>query len=417
MLTDDFIRQLMNVGEVDILVGLPTFDNARSIEPVVQAIQAGILSNFPRERAVIINADGGSRDGTPDIVTRASIDDVRRSYNGRTLRTLHSITATYAKSPSSNAALRTILSAAELLRAKACAVIQPESTDMTPEWIPRLLNPVYREQLDFVTPIYRRHKFEGLLMRNLVYPMTRALFGQRIREPYASEFGFSGELGNHFLGQDIWTHESGRFGAEMDLTISALAGNYRIGQSFLGTKSRTEPQSEDLLPAIRQTAGSIFFALDTTFNVWSGKSGSSPIPTLGAESDVTFEPIRINSGRLREMFSVGVAELEPVLETILSAPTLSALQQISAEGENDFLYPNDLWVKTVYEFAASYHKTVMSRDHIIQALVPLYRGMIFTCLKQNADSTAADVESATENLCCEFERLKPYLLQLWNGGM
>lgn len=117
------------------------------------------------------------------------------------------------------------------------------------------------------------------------------------------------------------------------------------------------------------------------------------------------------------MFSVGIAELEPVLKTILSATTLSALQQIAAENERNFLYPNDLWVKTVYEFAASYHKSVMSRDHIIQALVPLYRGMMFTCLRQNEDSDAAEFETATENLCCEFERLKPYLMQLWNGGM
>ena len=76
VLTDDLVRQLINVGEVDILVGLPTHNNARSVEPVVHAIQAGLLQGFPRERVVIVNADGGSRDGTPDLVTGASIDKV-----------------------------------------------------------------------------------------------------------------------------------------------------------------------------------------------------------------------------------------------------------------------------------------------------------------------------------------------------
>src|SRR5947209_5059487 len=79
VLTDDFLRQLINVGEVDILVGVPTHNNSSTIAGVIQAIQAGLLQAFPRERAAIINADGGSRDGTRELVAAASIDDVRRA--------------------------------------------------------------------------------------------------------------------------------------------------------------------------------------------------------------------------------------------------------------------------------------------------------------------------------------------------
>src|ERR1700720_1841096 len=70
-LTDDFLRQLINVGEVDILVGVPTHNNAKTVGAIVETIQAGILKFFPRERAAIINADGGSRDGTPELVVSA----------------------------------------------------------------------------------------------------------------------------------------------------------------------------------------------------------------------------------------------------------------------------------------------------------------------------------------------------------
>ena len=69
----------------------------------------------------------------------------------------------------------------------------------------------------------------------------------------------------------------------------------------------------------------------------------------------------------------------------------------------------------MYEFAASYHKAVMSRDHIVQALVPLYRGRMFTFLVENRTASAAEVGNNIESLCLEFERLKPYLLELWNG--
>jgi len=115
------------------------------------------------------------------------------------------------------------------------------------------------------------------------------------------------------------------------------------------------------------------------------------------------------------MFSAGVIELESVLKSILTSETLSELQQLARADEDEFRFHSELWVKTVYEFAASYHNAVMSRDHIVQALVPLYRGRMFTFLVENRTASAAEVGNNIESLCLEFERLKPYLLELWNG--
>ena len=123
LFTDDFLRQLINVGEVDIVVGLPTHNNAKTVEPVIRAVQAGLLKCFPRERAVIINADGGSQDGTPDLVLGTSIDDAWNASKVFALRTLHSISTRYARTPEPGTALRTILAAADLLRAKSGANI------------------------------------------------------------------------------------------------------------------------------------------------------------------------------------------------------------------------------------------------------------------------------------------------------
>src|SRR6266849_7095872 len=257
-LTDDFLRQLINVGEVDILVGLPTHNNAKTIGPIVNTIQSGILQAFPRERAVIINVDGGSRDGTPELVTGGSIDDVRPASNLYALRTLHAISTKYASSPASEVAFRTILAAAELLRAKACVVISPESANIEPEWLSKLLRPIYRDGFDLVTPTYRRHKLEGLLITNLLYPMTRALYGLSIREAYSLEFGFSGRLGSQFLEQNVWSDGTGETGVELRFTLAAITGRYRICQSFLGEKEHIERRAADLVPALRQTAGALF---------------------------------------------------------------------------------------------------------------------------------------------------------------
>jgi hypothetical protein len=413
LLTDDFLRQLINVGEVDILVGLPTHNNAKTIEPVIRAIQAGILKCFPRERAVIINADGGSQDGTPEVVIGASIDDAQSASKQYALRTLHSISTQYARTPQHGTALRTVLAAADLLRAKACVVVSPDSTTIEPEWLQRLVHPVYNENFDLVSPIYRRQKFEGVLMRNLLYPMTRAIYGFRIREPYASEFAISGRLATDFLTKETWNDDWGKNGAEICLTITAITGKYRVCQSFLGTKAQPDRSASDVVAAMRRTVGALFSLLDSNVPLWSTIAGSQPVPTLGAQSEVMVEPVRINRKRLREMFATGVAQLEPVLRSILSASTLSELQRIAALDGSGFHYPAEVWARTVFEFAASYHRSVISRDHIVQALVPLYRGRTLSFLLENRDASGEDMERNVESLCGEFERLKPYLLEVW----
>ena len=396
-------------------MGVPTYNNAGTVGQVVQAIRAGLIKYFPRERAVVINVDGGSRDSTQELVRGASINDLQHTADLYALRTMHCISTRYPDGPSNGTALRSILAAADLLRASAVAVVSPESTSVEPEWIERLLRPVYRDSIDFITPVYRRHKFEGLLMRNLVYPMTRAMYGLRVREPFAAEFAFSGRLGSHFLGQEIWNHEEGRSGAEICLTISAIAGGFRLAESFLGVKSRSDSRSVDLVDAMRQVVGGLFWSMETNLAGWSSDGNAKPVPALGGAQELTFEAIRVNRKRLYHLFRSGVGELEPILKSILSAQTLSEIQGAATVPEDTFRFADQLWAKTVYEFAASYHKAVISRDHIIQALVPLYRGKAYTFLMQNREASGEEIESNVEALCVAFEGMKPYLRELWNG--
>lgn len=414
VLTDDFLRELMNVGEVDILVGVPTYNSAATVGQVVQAIRGGLLKYFPRERAVIINADGGSRDDTQELVRAASISDMQNAAHPQALRTLHSISTHYQGEPGSSRALYTMLAAADLLHPAACAIIAADST-IEPDGIPRLLQPVYHDKLDLITPVYRRHKFDGLLIRNLIYPVIRALYSKCVREPYASEFAFSGRLGTYLFGCDVWSEDLGFAGSELFLTVAAINDGFRLAQAFLGSKNTLDHGPADLVRAMRDTVGPLFWTLEHKPPARPTESNGDFVLTIGGNAEITLEPRRINRKRLYQMFVDGVVELEPILKSILSAGTLAELKQLAAISESDFCYSDDLWVKTVYEFAASYHKAVISRDHIIQALAPLYRGKIHTFLGENRDSGSEQVEQHVDALCLTFTRFKPYLGELWNG--
>jgi glucosylglycerate synthase len=416
ILSDDFVRELINVGEVDIVVGVPTYNDSTTVGHVVQAIRAGLLQYFPRARAVIINADGGSRDGTQDLVRAASISDMNVSADVHALRTLHSISTQYEGGPANGIALHTILAGAELLQAKACAVISPESTMMEPQWVERLLSPVIRDAVDMVLPVYRRHKFDGLLIRNLIYPLTRAVYGCAVREPFPSDFAFSGVLGNNFSAQDIWTQEQGRSGTELWLAISAVASRCRITQSFLGTKARPENAPTDLVKAMRESAGTLFASMETFATAWNSEREPLEAPCKGCQPAVSLEPLRLNRKRLYQMFTFGMGELEPVFLSILTPETHAELKRLAGLPEDKFEFAPEIWVRTVYEFAAAYHRAVIGRDHVVQALVPLFRGRAVTFLTQNREASAEEVENNIESLCQTFEREKPYLLQSWNGG-
>jgi hypothetical protein len=253
-------------------------------------------------------------------------------------------------------------------------------------------------------------------MRGLLYPMTRAIYGYRVREPYASEFAISGRLATDFLSKEIWQDEWGRIGPELSLTVTAITANYRVCQVFLGTKAPPGRGAGDLVGAMRRTVGALFASLDSHYPLWSTITGSQPVPTLGAPAENTPDMARVNRKQLREMFVAGMAQLEPVFRSILSDSTLTELRKIASLQVGQFRYPAELWAKTVFEFVASYHKSVINRDHIVQALVPLYRGRTLSFLQENRDGSWEDLENNVESLCGEFERQKPYLLQVWGNG-
>lgn len=415
LLSDEFLRQLINVGEVDILIGLPTHNNAATIQPVTRAIQAGILKCFPRDRAVIINADGGSRDGTPQMVTGVSIDDVWNASKVYALRTLHAISTEYGTSPEPARALRTILAAADLLQAKVCVIISADEATIEPDWLQRLVKPVYRDSFDLALPIYQRQRFEGLLMRNVLYPMVRSIYGYSVREPFAYDFAISARLAADFLNQNLWEQDWVRVGPEISLTIAAITGNYRICEAFLGIRAHTDPSATDLVLALRRTVGALFASLDPNFALWSKITASQPVPSIDGHIEIAPEAVNINRERLRDMFANGVSELDPVFQYILSPPSLAELHKIATLNVDEFRYPPELWARTIFEFAASFHQSVINRDHIIQALGPLFRGRALSFLLEISDASEEQIEKNVENLCGEFERLKPYLLEVWNG--
>ena len=417
-LTDDLLRQLIGVGEVDLLVGIASHSNAGKTSNDLDAIERTFQQNFTRQRAVIVSIGGGDKITEEPAPVGSGNGTEKRLLSGRptSLRTVHRVTPDFSLPPSPGVALRTILAAADLLRARASAVVSPATTNLTPDWISNLLRPVYQEEFDFVAPLYTRHRFQGLLARNLLYPMGRAVFGCRIRELYSDEWGFSGRLASVCLNKDVWHEEHIGTRPEAWMALSAISSDFRCCQTFLGPKLQPTAGSQtDIVEIFRQTVGNLFWCMESMQTAWLDGPRLDPVQTFGPDHDLTLEPTDLNRHRIFEMFRNGVTELEPILSTILDSDTHAGIKSIVLLDEGKFKFPSDLWVRTVYDFAASYHHDVINRDHLVQALAPLYRGVTLSFLLEHSDSTSAEMETVTEELCVEFERQLPYLNEKWKA--
>lgn len=415
-LAPELQTQLETLQQADLVVGIPSFNNVRTIPHVVRAVQVGLAKFFPGVRAVIVNSDGGSTDGTQQAVQEASLEEYRPLLAAHPVYPIHRIVTPYHGIPGKGSALRTVFQVATALNAKACAVVDSDLRSIEPAWMDLLLSPQLHEGFDFVAPLYLRHKYDGTITNSIVYPLTRSLYGRRVRQPIGGDFGFSGKLARHYLEQDVWDSDVARFGIDAWMTTTAITDGFKVCQAFLGAKIHdAKDPALDLSHMLRQVVGAVFGLMENRETSWKAVQGSLPVPLFGMEHAVGLEPVRVDPDRMVSLFRTGQRELETIWHQILRPEVARDLKRLESGAPSDFRFPPDLWIQTLYDFAVAFHRRVMDREHILQALTPLYLGRIASFVRETEEASAEDVEVLQEQLCLRFETMKPELIRLWDA--
>jgi hypothetical protein len=57
----------------------------------------------------------------------------------------------------------------------------------------------------------------------------------------------------------------------------------------------------------------------------------------------------------------------------------------------------------------------MNREHLLRSLTPLFLGRTASFINETVDADADQVEDVIEGTCQEFESLKAYLVERWDG--
>jgi hypothetical protein len=447
-LTPAIRDEIARLGRADIMVGIPSFKNAATIGYVVRAAHAGLVQYFPDLKPVLVNSDAGSPDGTQRVVVETEPPDyVESILLVRPTNKLDRVTITYPEIDGvggKGAALRTIFEIAAALEVQALVVVDSDLRSIVPEWIELLAGPILKGGYDFVAPLYARYKYDGTITNTVTYPLTRALYGHRIRQPIGGDFGVSGDLVRHYLELDDWTEDISKFGIDIWMTTSALTGGFAVCQARLGAKVHDpKDPGSDLGPMFRQVVGTILRLAAAHPDAWTGIRGSHDVPAYGFERIIDPPPLEVNAIRLLSEFHAGSltvadtwrrtltpATVEVVLTLAKEAGKLAdgASRKLGLGGEGDtarattldmaealgaFHFPDDLWARLIYDLVVSTRRGEIDTGQLVAALVPIYFGRVGSFVIETRHLTTTDAEERVERQAREFELLKPYLVEHW----
>ncbi len=396
-------KRIEEIEKVDIIVGIPCYNNDGTIEHVIQMVTHGLNKHYRDLRSLIYIADGGSTDDTREVAKEFEIKPWQEKLVG-----------IYRGPAGKGTAFRAIFEAVKLLEARACAVVDSDLRSITSDWIRYLLDPVLEHGYEYVSPIYTRHKYDGTITNNVVYNLTRTLYGKRIRQPIGGEFAFAGPMASFYMDQDVWETDVARYGIDIWMTTMAVINNAKICQARLGVKIHdAKDPAASLGPMFRQVVGTLFRLMGQFEDHWMEVKGSDPVPSFGPESFPEPEPVSVNLERLVSEFRTGHQNFGVLWKDIFSEACFQEIEGWTRLETEKFLMPVESWVKILYELAAVFHRWKTGHETLLGMMVPLYLARVASFVNRSRDMNAEQAEALVEEQAAVFEAQKGYLLELW----
>ncbi len=368
-----------------MLLAIPSYYSGSALIHVIRSVAKGLEINYHNKKALIIVSDGGSTDDSREIAERVEIN----SFN------MEKIVMIYRGIPGKGSDLISI----------------------TPDWIKNVLEPVF-SGYDFVAPYYRRYKLDGTVTNTIAYNLTRALYGLRIRQPIGGDFGISSKLARHYLEQDVWETDVAKFGIDIYMTTTAIVDGFNICQARLGVKvhGRKDPAG-DLGPMFRQVIGTTFQLMSVYDNFWSKVKNSKDVPIVGEVMDQIPAQFEIDLHSLVDYFRLGFGNFGEIWERILEPSDYKTIKELVKDNERGGFYlPIEVWVRSVYRYAAAYANTPRQRMKIVDTLIPLYYARVASLVIELKDKNPEESEMHFEDNALVFESMKEYLVNIWRKG-
>ncbi|NVL91601.1 MAG: glycosyltransferase [Desulfobacterales bacterium] len=397
-------KRIEEIESADILVGVPCYNNERTIAHVIQMVTHGLTKHYKDKRSVILVADGGSTDDTREAAKEFEIKPWQEK-----------ITSIYRGPAGKGSAFRSVFEAAKRLKVLACMVVDSDLRSITSDWVKYLLEPILEKGYQYVSPVYSRCKYDGTITNNIVYNLTRALYGLRIRQPMGGDFAFAGDLAAYYIEQDVWNTDVARYGIDVWMTTNAITNSFKICQSNLGVKVHdAKDPAESLGPMFRQVVHTLFVLMEQHEAEWKAIKGSRTVPMFGLQGFMEPEPINVDLGRLVTEYKTGFRQFRGLYRDIFCPECFEELRQCATKAKTKLIMPVTTWVQVLYETAATFHSWTHNRTQLVNLVTPLYLGRVASFINQTKDMSSSEAEELVEEQAQVFEDYKDYLIQAWD---
>jgi glycosyltransferase involved in cell wall biosynthesis len=396
-------KRIEEIESADILVGIPCYNNERTIVHVIQMVTHGLAKHYNQRKSVIFIADGGSTDDTREVSREFEIKPWQEK-----------VVSIYRGPGGKGTALRSLFEAAGRLKVEACAMVDADLRSITADWVKYLLDPVLKKGYQFVAPVYIRHKYDGTITNNIVYNLTRALYGKRIRQPIGGDFVISRDVAKYYAEQDVWETEVARFGIDIWMTTTAITQGFRICQSNLGVKihDAKEP-GRQLGPMFRQVLWTIFSLMEHYEAHWKNITGSEPVETSGFEGYQEPEPVKVDLEGMIQLFKTGFQQFSSLWKDIFSKGSFDQIQKATQLDVTRFHLSTVAWVHILYELAATFRSWSVNRNKLIDLMTPLYYARVASFVRETWEMSSMQAEALVEEQALKFEEHKDYLIRAW----
>lgn len=312
-------------------------------------------------------------------------------------------------------AYQAAIKAAQAHEARACLMLGPDVESVSAQAMHGLIGPVLAGGADLVMPLYKLGPFEGLLNTAVLYPLTRALFGRRVRYPLGFDLAMSPRMQEQVLAS------AGGTGRADDSilwpAIEASVAGLNMRQMVLGERRVPHVEGADLSSILGLILGSLFGEADAKAVAWQRVRQSQPVaiddsaPATDSAAAAALADAPQVTGMI-ESFQLGANSLQEIWGLVLPPNTLLALKKLARTPASEFRIADALWARIVYDFVLAYRLRNISRSHLLGALTPLYLGWVASYVTEVSRDPAA-TERRVESLASAFETDKAYLVARW----
>jgi len=393
-------ERVVGLGRADIVVALPSCQSMVLLDAALAVLRPALSAALPDRKIVILHPEKASP------VTPA--DEPQSADSQCQLLPCPLPPVGRFHDQSLELALRSLFQVGTTLGVHAFVLLGSEGTTIADD-LRALAEPVLNQGYDLAVPMYARRKFTNLVNSSIVYPFTRALYGARLSYPMAIDLAVSAKLADRHLQAAAPNHTQSGW-----ITTQAVAAGFQFCQVHRdAAPAPTAAEPADLSTSLAQVLSTLFLDAERNAAFWQKVRGSQPVRTFGQSLPADYESASADVHNMVQTFQRGCSDLLEIWAQALSPATLVELRKLAKSPVDQFRLADDVWVHVIYDFMLGHRQRVISREHLLRAMTPIYLGWVASYALEVQNAAPNAVDDRLEKLCVSFESLKPYLLSRW----